>query len=263
MSRKRALSRRTTQRPSGEQPARQLADVVASPDERFLHRKHAVTLLWSVAAGVIGSALTIAYQAYQPPPTVVIANRDTVPRVIVVHDSAASRGFETLIAEVRAMRRASSRNPNQAVAGLRPSSEPAAVPTPINDLQVQRWQFHKGVEGYTQGSLAGIARTYCSARQTRPGAEIEAGFTFRSDRTVEQVTPIFVDLSRRHTPTSRTLILSQQFTVQKANRILVQAPSDTGQFILTLGVYFRSDSTAAYPERLALECPIEVRAGAV
>ena len=230
-----------------------------APDERFWHRKHVVTLFWTIIAGLVGSAATVAYQHYQPPPTVFVANQDSLPRIVVVHDSAAARGLDTLIAEFRAMRRASRQRASRPTnPGGDTTRTNLANASGLSEIQIPPWRFSQSVKGYTQQALSGIARTSCPGGTAAPGAEVEAAFAFRTPKTATQVTPIFVDLSRRHSATSRTLLFSQQFAVSPTNRLQLQAPSDTGHFVLSVGVYFRADSVSPYPEQFTLECPIAV-----
>jgi len=258
------------------------------PDERFWHRKHAVTTTWSLLAAAVTFVATTLYQRRDSAQQVFVTNQDTTVRIVTVRDSLATDYLRQLVDEMHQLRLSSRQRPSPSPRTEAPPASPttppvqtpeakpsadadtkhdAGLPRTVQDGEAQPeptrladppYRFPKRPDAIAVGDLQTLAKASCPDRSVAPGQEVAFSVALRSHDLVAKVTPLFVEILKRESPTRAVGLLGQQYEPRRNATFTLPAPRTPGSYEVGLGYYLLADTLAQFPTFYELRCTLTV-----
>lgn len=259
--------------------------------QRFFSKAGMHNAIWSLLVGLVCFGVGVAWSSFKGKEKVIIATTEDGAKPIVVRvqktpDDPALltvARIDVLVDEVRRLReqtkptfKLSTESPNH-LSPLPTSSEQARdqpVPLPRDDALLSanansyalnlpflpKFELPSVVHGYMRAGLAGFGKATCPAGDVLSGGSVIFPLTLTSTANVQELTPVFLRISRPTGINQITQVFSQQYLLRGGQNYF-QIPFDVpaGAYQFDIGFYSRGDLDRAYPNFYGLSCNVNVR----
>lgn len=253
--------------------------------------EHLARTFWGVVVALGTFGLGAWYNSTKGPSKVIVTNQPIVRDTMIVRiegqsgdpNQTLTRRIEQLVREVGSFRTFYSQSEKARVYhdSLKPLSsrpvksyissnqhqQPAELtripittePVPAQ-IKVPLFRLPSNIKGYYPAQLSSVARLDLPRIQYSKNDEIKCVIEFINPGDISRVTPLIVDVLRKMSENSYTLLYNQQFIIQPGkNSITLNADFGTGPFILQAGFYFLEELNESYPRfyRTQVECTVK------
>ena len=115
------------------------------------------------------------------------------------------------------------------------------------------------VKGYTKYSLNSYAQVKIPRKTFSKNEFITLDLNFISEETLEQISPVFIEVVKVNDKNSVTLIWEQQFKATELNnKIKFSSSFAKGEYRLTIGFYFMDNIHEKFPKQYAESFDIKI-----
>lgn len=115
------------------------------------------------------------------------------------------------------------------------------------------------VSGYTQGEINSYATAVMNSTSFKRKDKVELTLDFFDRKTIEKITPIFIDIVEPKSSNSVYFIWGDQYEIkEKKNQIVFSADFKPGKYVLTIGFYFLDEINTKYPPNYSKKFDIEI-----
>jgi len=116
------------------------------------------------------------------------------------------------------------------------------------------------VEGYVENKPNSFATISINSNEFKRKDKVIINLDFFNKRTLEKITPLFIDIVEPKTENSVYQIWSEQYEINDLKNIIsFSADFKPGKYILTVGFYMKDELSKKYPTRYAKKYNIEIK----
>jgi len=116
------------------------------------------------------------------------------------------------------------------------------------------------VEGYVENKPNSFATISINSVEFNRKDRVNINLEFFNKQTLQKITPLFIDIVEPKTENSVYQIWSEQYEINDLkNNISFSADFKPGEYILTVGFYFKDELNKKYPTRYAKKFNLDIK----
>lgn len=134
------------------------------------------------------------------------------------------------------------------------------IKSTTSQLQRPLFKMPKKVEGYVENKPNSFATISLNSNEFKRKEKVLINVDFFNKKTLQIMTPLFVDIVEPKTENSSYQIWSEQYEINELKNIIsFSADFKPGKYVLTVGFYNKDELNTKYPTRYAKKFNIEIK----
>jgi hypothetical protein len=129
----------------------------------------------------------------------------------------------------------------------------------IDRVYSPKFELPSVVKGYLLSRLTAYIQNECPKVEIKQNSFIEIKYEVIDNNIVSEVTPMFIEIVQRKSPTRVVSMLREQFEVNPGKNIIkLAADFELGEYEIEYGFYFKDELNVEYPPFYSRICPLKI-----